>query len=404
MIGKLGNDSFGTQLRANLESAGVDTASVGVESTSSGIAQIITAGNGENVIVVIPGANAHVSSHYLEKHLDVIRTASIVLTQLEIPLETVEYLGSITRKEGIPLMLDPAPARPLPSSLLECVEWLTPNESETCSLLGLQSQDVPEASMEEVAEILLQRGSRNVLLKLGQRGCFLALADSRRVFLPAYAVRAIDSTAAGDAFNGAFASALIEGHDPVRCATWASAVAAISVTRADGKKPVLLVGNRISSPGTMGVHVTESAVTARDNTITGARLDAEKDMGDAFYAVDSRLVIEQNVMRGNAGSGVAAVRSQLRLRGNGFIENGRAGLLLLDASRGSVTGNNFERNQTAGVELGERSRATLDQNRFGGNVRLDIDTGCGRGLAGKAEIGEGNVTKAGVLRQRTCAQ
>jgi parallel beta-helix repeat protein len=180
--------------------------------------------------------------------------------------------------------------------------------------------------------------------------------------------------------------------------------AAISVTRADGKKPVLLVGNRISTPGPMGVHVTESAVTARDNTITGARLDAEEDMGDAFYAVDSRLVIEQNVMRGNAGSGVAAVRSQLRLTGNGFIENGRAGLLLLDASRGSVTGNNFERNQRAGVELGEQSRATLDQNRFGGNVRLDIDVGCGRGLAGKAEVGEGNVAKAGVLRQRTCAQ
>ena len=180
--------------------------------------------------------------------------------------------------------------------------------------------------------------------------------------------------------------------------------AAISVTRADGKKPVLLVGNRIASPGTMGVHITESAVTARENSITGARLDAEKDMGDAFYAVDSRLVIEQNVMRGNAGSGVAAVRSQLRLRGNGFIENGRAGLLLLDASRGSVTGNNFERNQLAGVELGEQSRATLDQNRFGGNVRLDIDVGCGRGLAGKVELGEGNVAKAGVLRQRTCAQ
>ena len=180
--------------------------------------------------------------------------------------------------------------------------------------------------------------------------------------------------------------------------------AAISVTRGDGKKPVLLVGNRIASPGTMGVHITESAVTARENSITGARLDAEKDMGDAFYAVDSRLVIEQNVMRGNAGSGVAAVRSQLRLRGNGFVENGRAGLLLLDASRGSVTGNNFERNQLAGVELGEQSRATLDQNRFGGNVRLDIDVGCGRGLAGKVELGEGNVAKAGVLRQRTCAQ
>ncbi len=231
MIGKLGNDSFGNDLRANLESAGVDTAAIEVASTSSGIAQIITAENGENVIVVTPGANAHVSSHYVEKHLEVIRGAGIVLTQLETPLETVEYLASVTRKEGIPLVLDPAPARALPSSLLERVDWLTPNESETCSLLGLKTQDVPEDEMEEVAEILLQRGSRNVLLKLGQRGCFLALADGRRIFLPAYAVRAIDSTAAGDAFNGAFASALLEGQDPVRGASWASAVAAISVTR-----------------------------------------------------------------------------------------------------------------------------------------------------------------------------
>ncbi len=231
MIGKLGNDSFGAELRANLHSAGVDTDAVDTESTSSGIAQIITAENGENVIVVTPGANARVSPHFLEKHLDLIRGAGIVLTQLEIPLETVEYLASITRKEGIPLVLDPAPAQPLPPSLLERVDWLTPNESETCSLLSLKSQDVPENALKEVAELLLHHGSRNALLKLGQRGCYLALADGRRVSLPAYVVPAVDSTAAGDAFNGAFASALLQGHDPVRAATWASAVAAISVTR-----------------------------------------------------------------------------------------------------------------------------------------------------------------------------
>ena len=231
MIGKLGNDSFGAELRANLESACVCTAAVEVEATSSGIAQIITAANGENVIVVIPGANALVSPSYVEKHLDVIRGASIVLTQLETPLETVEFLASITRKEGIPLVLDPAPAQPLSTSLLERVDWLTPNESETCSLLGLKSQDLPENELAEIAETLLQRGPRNVLLKLGQRGCFLALADGRRISLPAYQVRAIDSTAAGDAFNGAFASALLEGHDSVRSASWASAVAGISVTR-----------------------------------------------------------------------------------------------------------------------------------------------------------------------------
>ena len=199
--------------------------------------------------------------------------------------------------------------------------------------------------------------------------------------------------------------ALVNAHGSVEKVTLArgGTEAAISITRADGKKPVLLLDNRISNPGTMGIHVTESAVTARGNSITGAKLDAEKDMGDAFYAVDSRLVIEQNVMRGNAGSGVVALRSQVRLSGNGFIGNGRSGLLLLDGSRGSATGNTFERNHKAGVELGEQAQATLTENRFGGNLRLDVDVGCGKGLSGKAEIGEGNLASGGPLRQRICA-
>ena len=198
--------------------------------------------------------------------------------------------------------------------------------------------------------------------------------------------------------------AMVNSHGSVENVTLArgGTDAAISITRSDGKKPVLLVDNRMSNPGTMGVHVTESAVTARGNTITGAKLDAEKDLGDAFYAVDSRLVIEQNVMRGNAGSGVTALRSQVRLNGNAFIGNGRSGLLLLDGSRGSATGNTFDRNHKAGVELGEQARATLTRNRFGGNLRLDIDAGCGSGLSGKAEIGEGNRALGGPLRQRTC--
>jgi len=102
--------------------------------------------------------------------------------------------------------------------------------------LGLESQGVPADAMKEIAEVLLQRCSHNVLLKLGESGCYLALADGRRVYVPEYTVRVIDSTADGDAFNSAFASALLEGHDPVRCATWASAVAAISVTR-QGAQP-----------------------------------------------------------------------------------------------------------------------------------------------------------------------
>ena len=124
-------------------------------------------------------------------------------------------------------------------------------------------------------------------------------------------------------------------------------------------------------------------------------------MGDAFYAIDSELIIESNVLRGNAGSGIAALRSRVQLSDNGFIENGRAGLLLLDRSRGTARSNVFERNAQAGVELGEMSRATLSQNRFGGNVHFDIDTGCGGGLAGSAEIAAGN-TFAAPMRRRHC--
>jgi hypothetical protein len=179
--------------------------------------------------------------------------------------------------------------------------------------------------------------------------------------------------------------------------------AAVVVTHADGSGQVLIADNRISSPGTMGIHVTESRVLVRGNTITGARVDAERDMGDALYAVDSEVVVERNVMRGNAGSGVAAVRSQVRLADNGFIENGRAGLLLLDASRSRATGNTFERNVKA-VEVAEKSRTSLVQNRFVESVSLDVDAGCGSDIAGRAELGSGNLAIAGVVRQRSCAR
>lgn len=177
----------------------------------------------------------------------------------------------------------------------------------------------------------------------------------------------------------------------------------ISINRADGKEPVLLLDNRIRDPGTMGVHVTQSSVTARGNSITGARLDHDKDLGDAFFAIDSKLIIEDNVLRGNAGSGVAIIRSSLELDGNGLIGNGRAGLLLLDRSRGSAAGNFFQSNGRAAVEVGEQARAELARNHFEGNPQLDIDTGCGKGVAGFAELLAGN-TFVTPVRKRACAE
>src|SRR5260370_663064 len=118
MIGRLGNDVFGNELRANLQSAGGDIAAVDVVPTSSGIAQIITEEKGENLLVLAAGANAHLSSRYLQKQLALIRSSSIVLTQLEIPLETAHYLAAIATKVSNPLVLDPTSAHASPSSLL----------------------------------------------------------------------------------------------------------------------------------------------------------------------------------------------------------------------------------------------------------------------------------------------
>ena len=236
MLGKLGTDAFGTQLRESLERANVNTDGIQVVPGSSGVALITTDQKGENAITVVAAANGHLSPADLDSHIGLIRSAGILLTQLEIPLETVESLAALAVRERIPLMLDPAPAHLLPGSLLRCVDWLTPNETETCSLLGCSPKDLSEDDLPEAAQALRALGSRNVILKLGKRGCYVAFADGTRQLLPAPVVRAVDTTAAGDAFNGAFAVAFVKGQHPVGSAAWASTVAAISVTRA-GAQP-----------------------------------------------------------------------------------------------------------------------------------------------------------------------
>jgi ribokinase len=232
MIGRLGSDAFGVELRDSLEQSNVNTEAVELVSGSSGVALITTDPQGENAITVVAGANAYLSPASLDSNIELIRTAGILLTQLEIPLETVEHLAAIAAQEGVPLMLDPAPARALPPALLKRIEWLTPNETETSVLTGSGPGELSDELIEDAANALLDRGSRNVILKLGDRGCYVALSDGARQLVPAYSVNPVDTTAAGDAFNGAFAVALMNGQGAIEAASWASAVAAISVTRA----------------------------------------------------------------------------------------------------------------------------------------------------------------------------
>jgi ribokinase len=231
MIGKLGDDAFAGQLLEDLKGAGVDTQAVTRTSGPSGVALIIATDSGENRIIVVPGANNKLLPGEIEQNYAVIQNAGIVLTQLEIMLETTEAVTKLTSRHGVPLILDPAPARELPADLLRRTDWITPNEGEAQFFTGSATPPVSEAEMREVSEYFISLGPRNVLLKLGERGAYMATHDGTRTFIPSFPVRAIDTTAAGDAFNGAFAVALVRGSLPADAARFASAVAAISVTR-----------------------------------------------------------------------------------------------------------------------------------------------------------------------------
>lgn len=231
MIGKLGDDAFTEQLLQDLKGAGVDTGAITRTSGPSGVALIIATDSGENRIIVVPGANNKLLPDEIEQNYALIQNAGIILTQLEIPLETTEAVAKLASRHGVPLILDPAPVRELPADLLRRTDWITPNEGEAQFFTGSTIPPVSEAEMREVSEYFIGLGSRNVLLKLGERGAYMATHDGMRTFIPAFPVRATDTTAAGDAFNGAFAAALVRGSLPADAARFASAVAAISVTR-----------------------------------------------------------------------------------------------------------------------------------------------------------------------------
>jgi ribokinase len=238
LIGKLGKDSLGSDLREQLVKSGVDTAAVETTDGPSGVALITTESSGENSIVVVPGANAKVSPADIDANRELILSASMALVQLETPLDTVAHLAAVAFAAGVPLMLDPAPAQPLRDELLQHAAWVTPNSTEAATLLGLDAGDDSMEKAQSRAEALLDRGARGVVLKMGEQGVYLATADGLRVQVPAFALKAVDTTAAGDSFNAGFAVALSEGRDPEAAARFASAVAGISVTR-HGAQPSL---------------------------------------------------------------------------------------------------------------------------------------------------------------------
>lgn len=224
-VGMVGDDIYGPQLIQNLADAGVDTSAMENTSGPSGLAPIFLAANGQNAIVVVPGANGKVDSTYVDKHIDVIRNAGMVLCQLELPMATIDHTLNVCAELGVPVMLDPAPAAGLSDSVWKQVAWFTPNETEAAFYLNDGSY--PEL----IAQELLERGLRGVVLKRGAEGAYVAIAGGAAGWVKPFAVDAIDTVAAGDCFNGAFAVALLEGKSPLAAARFACAASAISVTR-----------------------------------------------------------------------------------------------------------------------------------------------------------------------------
>ena len=228
-IAKLGTDSLGDQAVANFETEGIDTRYVFRDRDArSGVALIFVDDQGENMIVVAPGANARLLRLDIDRAKEAIEQASILITQLEVPTETVEHALSIAYAQGVPTILNPAPGQGLRSALLTKVTYLTPNETEATALTGLEVQS--EASAAEAGRRLVGMGVKHVIVTRGRHGAMLTTKDEVKV-IPSREVDAVDTTAAGDAFNGALAFALATKMRLEEAVGFANRVGALSVTR-----------------------------------------------------------------------------------------------------------------------------------------------------------------------------
>jgi len=229
-ISKLGRDPFGEMARSLYRTEGIDTRHLlATDAATGGAAIIVDAKTGENSIIVVPGACFTLTAEEVDTMRDLIAGSAIFVTQLELALPTVEHGLKLARSLGAPTILNPAPGFKLPESIFGFCDYVTPNETETEILTGVAVRSVADA--ERAADAFLNLGVRNVVITLGAQGAFVKNAAAKGL-VPAYnAGPVVETTGAGDGFNGGFAVALAEGKDILEAVRFGCAVAGISVTR-----------------------------------------------------------------------------------------------------------------------------------------------------------------------------
>ncbi len=228
MAGKLGNDIFADEFLEILKNEGIDTQYVLRDSAlPTGIGNVTVDETGNNRIIVVPGANLAYQPTDLNAIEDVIQKASVVMLQLEMHMATVEHAVDLAYKYGVPVILNPAPARALSDELLKKVTYLTPNKAEAEQLSDMKICD--KKDVKRSADVLLRKGVKNVIITLEKDGAYFANASEER-FIPGFEVQPVDTVAAGDSFNGALAVAIVQGKDLKQAVGFANAVGALTVT------------------------------------------------------------------------------------------------------------------------------------------------------------------------------
>ena len=228
-MAKLGNDVLGRQSVGYFKKEGIDTRYIALdEDSASGVSLICVDDHAENSIVVASGANMLLNEQDVDKMLEEMCEGDILLMQLEIPLQTVEYAARKAFGKGVKVVLNPAPARSLPKELFRHLYMVTPNRIEAEMLTGIKIAN--DADVEKVAEEICAMGVKNVIITLGSKGCLIR-EEGVSYRIDAFKVEPIDTTAAGDTFNGALCVGLSEGMDLKQAAVMASKASSIAVTR-----------------------------------------------------------------------------------------------------------------------------------------------------------------------------